>query len=193
MLRQGNKALPLTGWSTFYEILGAAAASLTGLQFVVLTLVMQSGRLPANRKNAAGMIAAFGSPTVVHLASALFVSAAMSAPWPSLLGASIPLMGTGFVGTAYVIVVGRRARRQEGYKPVFGDWLWHIALPFVAYVIVLVAGKVLPYSETPALFAVAGATLLLVYIGIHNAWDTVVYVTVDQIQPPEEEKEANNK
>jgi hypothetical protein len=93
----------------------------------------------------------------------------------------------------YVIVVGRRARRQEGYKPVFEDWLWHVALPFVAYVIVLVAGKALLFSTNPALFAVAGATLLLVYIGIHNAWDTVVYVTVDQMQPSREAKEADNK
>ena len=35
---------------------------------------------------------------------------------------------------------------------------------------------------TPALFAVAAMSLLLVFIGIHNAWDTVVYLTVDRMK-----------
>jgi hypothetical protein len=191
MLRQGSETLPLTAWSTFYQIIGSAAAALTGLQFVVITLVLQSGRRAANRETAAAQIAAFGSPTVVHLASALFISAVMAAPWPSLLGASIPLIGCGFVGTAYVIVVGRRARRQDGYKPVFEDWLWHVALPGAAYVTLIVAAKLLPHSTMSAPFTVAAATLLLVYIGIHNAWDTVVYVVVDQMQRREGDDKNN--
>jgi hypothetical protein len=188
MLPQGSEALPLTAWSTFYQIIGSAAAALTGLQFVVIALVVQSGRRAPNRDSAAMQIAAFGSPTVGHLCSALFISAALTAPWRSLLGASVPIIGCGLVGTAYEIAVARRARRQDGYKPVFEDWLFHVALPSVAYVTLLVAACVLPRLATAALFAVGGATLLLVYIAIHNAWDTVVYIAVNQMQPPEEEK-----
>jgi hypothetical protein len=190
MLQQGSESLPLTAWATFYQIIGSSAAALTGLQFVVMTLVVQSGRRASKPENAASMIAAFGSPTVVHLASALFIAVVMAAPWGSLLGASIPVIGCGVVGIAYVIVVARRARRQDGYKPVFEDWLWHVTLPLVAYLTLLIAAIVLPQFTTPALFAVGATTLLLVYIGIHNAWDTVVYMAVNQMQPTEGHKEG---
>jgi hypothetical protein len=33
-------------------------------------------------------------------------------------------------------------------------------------------------AATGALFLVAAATLLLLCIGIHNAWDTVTYLTI---------------
>jgi hypothetical protein len=39
----------------------------------------------------------------------------------------------------------------------------------------------LPRTPSHSLFFVAGASLLLLFIGIHNAWDTVTYVA---IQPP---------
>ena len=192
MLQQGSNSLPLAAWSTFYQIIGSAAASLTGLQFVVMTLVVQSGRRAAKPESAASVIAAFGSPTVGHLCSALFIAVVMAAPWESLLGASIPVIGCGLVGITYVLVVAWRARHQDGYKPVFGDWLWHVALPFVAYVMLVVAAVVLSRLTEPALFAVGATTLLLIYIGIHNAWDTVVYVAVNRTQPPEgKEKEES--
>ena len=182
--------MPFAAWATFYQIIGSAAAALTGLQFVVIALVVQSGRRAATTESAASMIAAFGSPTVVHLSSALFMAVVMTAPWRSLLGASIPVIGCGLVGIAYVIAVARRARRQDGYKPVVEDWLWHVLLPFVSYLTLLIAAAVLPRFPTPALFAVGATTLLLVYIGIHNAWDTVVYVAVDLMKRPEGDKEG---
>jgi hypothetical protein len=43
------------------------------------------------------------------------------------------------------------------------------------------------------LFAIAAATLLLVFIGIHNAWDTVTFITLtrgEQRAPAEREPEG---
>jgi len=37
----------------------------------------------------------------------------------------------------------------------------------------------------PCLFAIGAATVLLVLIGIHNAWDTVTYIAVAP-EPPED-------
>ena len=52
---------PLTAWESFYVIVGSSAAALIGLQFVVMTLVADSGRrVPAD----AASINAFGSPSV---------------------------------------------------------------------------------------------------------------------------------
>jgi hypothetical protein len=36
----------------------------------------------------------------------------------------------------------------------------------------------LPWNPEPMLFAVAAMSLLLLFVGIHNAWDTVTWVAV---------------
>lgn len=63
------------------------------------------------------------------------------------------------------------------------DWLWFAALPLVAYLAIVVAAFLLSGSPTPALFIVGGALVLLLIVGIHNAWDTVTYITFERNQP----------
>ena len=162
-------------WESFYVIVGSSAAALTGLQFVVMALVAESNR--AGRKET---IAAFGSPTIVHFCSALLVSAICTTPWPSLASAGRATGLAGLGGLVYVAIVYRRARRQSDYQPVFEDWLWHTMLPAIAYVALLVSGAVLTGAFGSATFFVGAAALLLVFVGIHSAWDTVVYVAIDQ-------------
>jgi hypothetical protein len=38
----------------------------------------------------------------------------------------------------------------------------------------------------PALFVIGATALLLLFIGIHNAWDTVTYVAVERWQAPKD-------
>ena len=165
--------LPLRAWETFYVIVGSSAGALTGLQFVVLTLIAEIGVVRGKES-----ISAFGSPNVVHFCAALLASAIMSVPWPTLWYAGVAVAGCGLFGMIYSGIVLQRARRQSTYAPVLEDWIWHTILPAVAYAALFVAGITLERS-TVALFAVGGAVLLLVFIGIHNAWDTVMYVTLD--------------
>jgi len=127
-----------------------------------------------------GEISAFGSPGVVHFCAALFVCATLSAPWQSLRGAGAAIVLCGAAGVFYALVVMRRARNQKGYKPVFEDWVWHVALPLITYVALLASGFMLNRVPAPFLFVIGAATLLLVFIGIHNAWDTVIYVTLNR-------------
>jgi hypothetical protein len=46
-----------------------------------------------------------------------------------------------------------------------------------------VAAILLPRSPAPSLFVIGGAALLLLFIGIHNSWDTVIYIAVERLQP----------
>ena len=156
-------------WETFYVIIGSSAGALTGLMFVVITLI-------AEARSSQRTIEAFGTPTVVHFGTALLLSAIMSAPWPTIVSASVALDLFGAGGTLYTLIVLRRARRQTDYKPVFEDWLFHFALPFAAYIGVLGAALGLPRADTPALFVIGAAVLVLLFVGIHNAWDTVTYI-----------------
>ncbi len=86
----------------------------------------------------------------------------------------------------YTGVVVRRARRQQGYGPVLEDWVWHAILPLLAYGVLLVAGVLLSRYSGPALPLVAAVSLLLVFVGIHNAWDSVTYIAVVRRQEPDD-------
>jgi hypothetical protein len=163
----------LGAWEAFYIIVGSVAGALTGLQFVVMAMVGE------RRGASSPEIAAFGTPTVLHFCAALLVSALLSAPWTSLFAVAAALGIAGFSGVVYALIVIRRARRQTGYRPQLEDWIWHAALPLLAYAALAGAAVGLPRFVLAALSLIAGASLMLVFIGIHNAWDTITYVAVD--------------
>ena len=160
----------LAAWDSFYVIVGSAAGALIGLQFVVMTLVAQR---PVPHTAEAG--ATFATPTVIHLGTALLLSALLRVPWPSMIFAADLLEFIGLAGVAYAIVVTRRMRRQTVYQPEFEDWLFHALLPLAAYAMLTVSAVATLYHTREALFGIGAATLLLLFIGIHNAWDTTSY------------------
>lgn len=163
--------LPLKDWQNFYVIIGSAAATLTGLMFIVITLIANTRAASSVR-----LIGAFGTPNVTHFCSALLIAAILSAPWQVLWNVGLLLGLAGLGGSIYVTIVLRRARLQDEYEPDLEDWLWHTVLPFAAYIAIVIAAIILLSNTTGALFIIAAATLLLIFIGIHNAWDTVAYV-----------------
>ena len=75
----------------------------------------------------------------------------------------------------YTALVVRRLRTQHAYNPVFEDWLFHVLLPFVSYALLAVAAYEASTYPRVALFIVAAAVLVLLFVGIHNAWDAVTY------------------
>jgi len=177
-IMQEAAVLPLPTWQNFYVIIGSAAATLTGLMFVAITLI---ARMRDRRSNEA--VEAFSSPTVVHFCTALLVAAILSAPWQALWNAGLLLGLAGLGGVTYAVIVVLRARRQADYQLVVEDWLWYTAFPLVSYIAFVVAAILLSVNAAPALFVIAAATLLLLFTGIHNAWDTVTYVAIYLPQP----------
>jgi hypothetical protein len=166
-----------SAWESFYVIVGSSAAALTGLQFVVMALVADT-----RARSTPETIDAFGTPTVVHFCSALLVSAVLSAPWHTPSSVMVIFGVAGIAGLVYCFLVIRRARRQTGYEPVFEDWLWHAALPFAAYAILVIAALSLRIHVTGSLFAIAAVALLLLFIGIHNSWDSVTFIVARQAE-----------
>ena len=170
----------LSTWQNFYVIIGSAAAALTGLLFVVATLIAQ---VRARVSSPTEAFATFNTPNIVHFGAALLVAAILSAPWQAIWNAGLLLGLSGLGGMRYVVIVLRRARRQTDYQPVLEDWLWHTVFPLVSYTALLVAAILLPGYPAPALFVIAAATVLLLFIGIHNAWDNVTYIVIELSQP----------
>jgi hypothetical protein len=169
---------PLAGWESYYVIVGSSAAALTGLQFVVIALIND-----LHTRSSGETIGAFGTPTVVHFCIALLTASILSAPWAGLGSPAMALGVTGLSGLLYAAIVIRRARRQKDYRPVAEDWLFHTILPIVAYASIVGGAMALVTHTGGALFAIAAATLLLVFIGIHNAWDTVTWLTTRKGEP----------
>lgn len=163
----------LSQWETFYVIVGSSAGGLTGLMFVVLTLVADS-RVPRTPET----VHAFGTPNVIHFVAVLLLSAMLSAPWHRMKDPAHLVGLIGLAGVIYVLVVSRRMWRQTSYKPVLEDWVWNGVLPMAAYVMSFVTAAGMSHDQTWALFGIGGVALLLLCIGIHNAWDTVTYVIV---------------
>ncbi|MGH7523767.1 MAG: hypothetical protein ACREK8_05640 [Gemmatimonadales bacterium] len=169
--RYPMNASPLAAWQSYYVIIGSSAAALTGLQFVVMALISES-----SRKGGSEPIAAFGTPTVVHFCVALLVAAIACAPWATATSPAIAIGCCGAGGVAYATLVGWRAQSQRAYRPVLEDWIWHVILPVVAYAALLVAAVLLRGEPGAPPFIIAAAALLLVFIGIHNAWDSAMYI-----------------
>jgi hypothetical protein len=168
----------LADWAGFYGIVGTAAATLMGLQFVAMTLIASRPR-PLGAE--AG--AAFSTPTIVHFAVPLFLSAVLHAPWHGVAPPAVIWGLTGFTGLGYAVLIARKMRAQNVYTPVFEDWLFHAYLPFVAYGALVVAAVIAVSHARIGLFGEGGALLLLLFIGIHNSWDGVTYQILQQSMP----------
>jgi hypothetical protein len=165
----------LSQWESFYVIVGSSAGGLTGLMFVVITLIADSS-LPRTPDS----INAFGTPNVIHFVAVLLLAAILSAPWHDMRNPAHLVGATAIAGVGYVLIILRRMRRQSGYKPVLEDWVWHLFLPIAGYATLFVGAAGLSHDQPWALFAIGGVALLLLFIGIHNAWDSVTYVVASR-------------
>ena len=171
---------PFTAWESFYVIIGSSAAALTGLQFVVIVLGAEIRVAGSERTTRA-----FGTPTIVHFCAVLLNSAILSAPWHRLISAALCIAGFGLVGAIYTLLVVRHARQQKVYVPVLEDWIWHTVIPLLSYLAFFTGGILLPRAPEPCLFAIGTASVTLLFVGIHNAWDAVTYIAQVRGQKPE--------
>jgi hypothetical protein len=165
----------LSQWEAFYVIVGSSAGALTGLMFVVITLAAD-----ANLPRTADTVNAFATPNVIHFAAVLLLSAILSAPWRRMQDPAHLVGAIAIAGVIYVVVIARRMFRQTGYKPVLEDWVWHLILPMAAYATLFVGAAGLSHDQHWATFVIGGVNMLLLCIGIHNAWDTVTYIVAQR-------------
>jgi hypothetical protein len=163
----------LAEWANFYVIVGSSAGALTGLQFVVIALIAE-----AEATRSMLEIRAFGTPTIVHFCVVLLISAIASAPWHAISWVGFYLGICGAAGMAYSCRVISHARKQTGYAPDAEDWFWYSVLPLAAYATLFAGAVIFAWRPSVALFVVAAAALVLLFNGIHNAWDTVTFIAV---------------
>lgn len=158
-------------WESFYVIIGSSAAALTGLQFVVIALSAEGEGLSSTAD-------AFATPTVVHFCSVLLIASILCVPRQTPASLAACLAAEGLAGLLYAMIIMLRFGREMQYVPVLEDRIWHVVLPFAAYAALFVSGISAYRYEVAALYVVAIAALLLLLIGIHNAWDAALYIAM---------------
>jgi hypothetical protein len=163
----------LAEWDNFYVITGSSAAGLTGLTFVVIALAADSKRV--NFKG----LRAYVSPIIFHFGAVLALAAYLSMPHLGVLSLSLAFGLAGAAGLVYIAVIaGSIGHISKEYVPVVEDWIWNVVLPVVAYGVLFAVAFLIWRRPEQCMYCVAAVSLLLMFIGIHNAWDIAVWNTV---------------
>ena len=178
----------VAGWDTFYVIIGSSAAALTGLMFVVITLTAEVRFGVTERNNG---LDAFASPTVLHFCLVLLLAAVLTSPMHTATSLGVSLAVVALFGLGYMVPVLLRMRRVKSYVPVAEDWIWHLVLPLAAYLTIGTCSLFLWRGRANSLYFVAASALLLLYIGIHNAWDTATWMAVHGRDPQNHSTESD--
>jgi hypothetical protein len=169
----------LAGWENFYVIVGSSAGGLTGLTFVVIALVSDARRVQPTG------LRVFVTPTVVHFCCVLALAAFLAMPHLHLATVSAALGLVGTLGVIYVLVIARgMPRRGSEYEPVAEDWIWNVIVPAIVHGGLLAMAVAVWRYTLPALYVVALLSLLLLFTGIHNAWDIAVWMTMNRKREP---------
>lgn len=184
-----NAGLPfLSSWQTFYMIAGTAAATLTGLMFITTTLIAS---IDSHVPTLDAGISAFHTPNVFHFCAVLLLAGILSAPWQAFSIISLLLSLSGVGAVAYLIIVMRRMRQVPEYHTPLKDWLWYNIFPLFAYIVLVAAGLMLPINPSLALYLVSAVMVVLLFLGIHNAWDLVTYLAIDRSHPESKSQDEN--
>jgi hypothetical protein len=161
-------------WESFYFMVGSAAAGLIGLLFVVVTLTADLDRSRVLRN--AGI---YMTPIVLHFAivfsnSAVAMAPGLPVPARAILFGLPALVG---LGNAARACLGIRAAASGAEAPHWSDFWLYGAAPAGIYVCLLAAVAALWAQAGWAAYALAALQLLLLMIGIRNAWDLVIWLT----------------
>jgi hypothetical protein len=160
----------LHAWGEFYVIVGGGAAALTGLLFVVISIAPHTINARTVRQTRA-----FITPTVAYFVTVLVVAGFMTMPSMTPHGLTLLLALGGIAGLGYMAWIGAHRQWRES-KLDFEDWICFVGLPILAYVLLLAAAVEVGLDSRFGLETVAIAVLLLLVVGIRNAWDLVIWM-----------------
>lgn len=87
---------------------------------------------------------------------------------------------TGFFGVSYLGTVALRMRKEIAYLSELHDWVYRIFIPLTGFGILTCSSFMMVNHQHEMLFGIGIATLILLFVGIHNAWDNIAYTVFIQ-------------
>jgi len=158
-------------WHDFYTLLGAASATLVGLLFVAATV--GAGVFTGARRGASRM---FLSASVIHFSSLLIACLVVLAPAQNWVSLGVMIAVCGIFGLAYYGLAWRDTVRDGLSKQIdWDDRIWYGVLPVICYMFETASGVALVLRSALGCMALALSLVLLLVIGIHNAWDITLW------------------
>jgi hypothetical protein len=127
------------------------------------------------RNSPENRLAAFTTPTIAYFTTALVVSAVMLVPHLALRSVAVLIGGVAISGLAYLVWV-KALRHWREAKLDQDDLLFYVVLPYAGYLALLVAAAGLWTHGSYAALTLALASVLMLVIGIRNAWDLVIFM-----------------
>jgi hypothetical protein len=187
-------------WQNFYMLIGGASATLAGLMFIAISL--GATRRPTDDERSMMQMAysAFLSPTYIHFVYVLVTAVVVFVPTlnETVLGVLLVLTGAGSLGYIVRHLPFVRKRFRIGSLDR-SDLVWYSLMPSICYLLYLDAGIALlraaagAQSRGHALDALATASVLLVIVGVRNAWDLVVFQMMRAINETRGERPADTR
>jgi hypothetical protein len=166
----------LERWANFYLLMSAAAATLLGLMFVVITLGAE------RRQGDAAKIPIYLTPTVIYFASVLFLAALLAIPNHTRLTATLCICLQGVIGLVYAgtsLLGGDKKSFNER-----SDRLAYAIFPSAAYGLLVLGGGLFLFAPQRGLTFVAVGMLSLLGVAIRNSWS--IAIDVASISPGRE-------
>jgi hypothetical protein len=156
-------------------LIGSAAGALIGLLFVVATLTAGREQSSVSR----GM-KVYMTPTVFHFSVVMAVSAVATVPE---LPASIVVLILGAcatIGLLYSLWITMRLRKDTLNDQHWSDFWCYGVAPMATYLGVGVSAVAVSMALTRAHYGAAFLLLVLLLVGIRNAWDLVTWLAPRQ-------------
>jgi hypothetical protein len=162
-------------WHDFYLLIGTASATLVGLMFVAASVGM---RYFTKEREAA--LKAFLTPTVMHFSAVLVTCVFATAPERVSVPPSVFLLAIGIIGVAYSIHVWIRMSRGGFFGTIdLEDRFWYVLAPVTGYLLMTAGAVVVLWVHQGAgLDLIALTLVLLLLLGIRNAWDMTVWIVI---------------
>jgi hypothetical protein len=172
---EGEQIMAIDQWWNFFYMCGSAAATLTGLMFVSVTL----GATLIN-KDTLKQVDAFLSPLFFHFLHVFFLCCIFAVPGgdPKIVAAAAILsalwrLTTGIPKTVQVVHALTRAHERD---VDLSDWTMTTVLPVVVYLALIAAGVGLLLGLPRAIDILAASCLVLLISSAKGAWDTLVSI-----------------
>ena len=157
-------------WANFYVVTSAAAATLVGLLFVVITLA--AGR----RRKDTPRLRLYLTPTVIYFSSVLTMSALLTVPNQTKLSAIICICLGGIAGLGYACSLAIRRGAGTASYLERSDLFPYIVFPSASYAVMVAGGLLLISSTQIGLDLVAAGMLVLLGIAIRNSWAIAITI-----------------
>jgi hypothetical protein len=163
----------LRSWHDFFLLVGGASATLLGLVFVSVALVVNLPKFPDDEERNL-----FSTPIVAQFTYALGLSALSLAPWREGRPYGAVLAIAGAVAMLQSLGVGfRLLRRHRTKTPAnVGVWMTVSIVPLTSAAFCEVSGVLLLHDDLRGLATLAFAIALLDLNALLNAWRLFLWI-----------------